>query len=618
MQTARYFTMIWSYFLLRHLIFLTFTSVSCLPFELAVQWTHQKGDVLGNQVHESSLEKCCLKGYEEQKSGAISAYESSINNRKGKLHILWDALIQKKTPQTKTSLAWSRYRGIAEEALHSFSVPEAKRLAKAVLELGPKFSHHHHHPQLFEKKIKSIINLTHLVLQIDPLMEAERIWALGILLYLRRQIPADKDNIIPIIWEAKDMNRSREEFLSFLLKDVNVERLVREMWSGFPFQVETGDRDIQEAIQRDSTIHLIKNQMKVMSHHPSTKFQSHLLDFVNLGTPINSEKASSLFQSIWHHLNEKRKPTEMLTNFDEGKNTIRLLLHLEEYHDTTSDMFQISMQESKSWWDMNFHTDIVFQLQDEKLLPEFKTILRDFTKTLEMDRSQLDKVLEVLNHQPTSSSQLARFFRVVNLVLKRNPGIYETLDHALNQHPEMISDLSEMSLKHGIGNINPHWAGSMDLRYFIFRKQEDQMASLDREKLARILIHQGILSEDETGRGLEEMKWNFCGSRKKTVTQTLQTIFKRILDDPADMSKRPELMKYILYLISLKNDDAKLYRHLLVRGSPVVAKLVDEVVKFSEDPSWNKDGTLPDFETALHGLEKILVHVATVMNKNIP
>lgn len=505
-------------------------------------------------------------------------------------------------------MVWPRYYGISAEALQSFSVPEAGKLAKAVLGLGPDFSHHRNHPELSEEKIKSICDLARLVLKKDSLMASERMWAFGIFSYLRQQIPADKNQSIPTIWQEKDMRRPREEFLSFFLRDVNVEKLLQEMWSGFPSQVEPGSRVIQEAIQRESTIHLIKNEMK--AHHPKTDFQKILLDFMNLKTPINSEKAASLFRTIGRHLIQQIQQKEISSDFDEIKNRIRLMLHLEEYDDTSSAIFQTLMKDRRPWWQIIFQTDIGFQLEDKSLLPEFKKILNDFANTVELNESQLSTVLGILHHQPTSSSQLARFFRVVNLVLQESSGIYESLNLTLNQYPEMISNLSEFSLKHGLGNVSPHWH-SRDLRYFIFRKQEDQMASIFRDRLARNLIHQGVLSQDETGWGLKEMEWNFCGSRKKSVTQTLHIIFKKILDMPGKTGKNPHLMEYILYLISLKNNDAMLYRHLLMKETLVFKKLVVKVSKFSQDPSWNEKSTLDEFETALDGLEKVLMHVAT-------
>ncbi|EGG03506.1 uncharacterized protein MELLADRAFT_65575 [Melampsora larici-populina 98AG31] len=607
--------MIWSYYLSRYLLFLIFPSVSSPPLELALQWTNQKGAILENGVYESSLEKYSLDTYEEGEIGVLSTYGSSVIKR---LHTFWESLIQKMSPQPETSMAWPRYYHIASEALQSFSVPEAKKLARTVLALGPEFSHYRNHPELSEEKIRLIINLTRHVLQNDSLMAAERIWAFGIFLHLKRQIKADKIEPIPTIWEEKGMNRPREEYLSFFLKGKDVEELVQEMWSGFPSQVEPGDRVIQEAIQRESSIHLIKNQEKAVSHQPSTQLQTLLLDFMNLETPISSDKASILLERIWRQLDERVKQKEILSALDETKNLVRLLMHLEEYNHASSVKFERSMKEllmtNEKLWDTIFHTDIVLQLEDERLLPEFKTILRDFTNTVGMDRQQLFKVLGVLHHQPVSSSQLARFFRVVNLVFRRNPGVYDMLDLALNQHPEMISALSEMTLRYGHGNVNPHWPGSDDLRYLIFRKQEDQMASDLRNRLAKILIHQGILSEVETGRRLEEMKWDFCGSRKKSVTRTLYTIFNKILTNP-DFERDSDLMEYILYLISLKNDDAKLYRHLINKESGVFERLLKAVSKFSQAPSWNKQGTLDEFEIALKRLEKVTLSPFSSVNK---
>lgn len=101
------------------------------------------------------------------------------------------------------------------------------------------------------------------------------------------------------------------------------------------------------------------------------------------------------------------------------------------------------------------------------------------------------------------------------------------------------------------------------------------------------------------------------------VDRVLYGIFKKMLNDETYMhhpNTRNILEEYILYLISFKNDDNFLHPHLRSleemsrmfpgRLNPDFRMLSQEVSRFVDKRSWDTNGQMDEFRTALRKLEE--------------
>ncbi|EGF99230.1 uncharacterized protein MELLADRAFT_112903 [Melampsora larici-populina 98AG31] len=358
---------------------------------------------------------------------------------------------QTQTPDSRHGTGWEVWYEISQKAKSSAS-PEVKEMAEAIAAYGTQFDIHGILPQDQTKHITSTINLFYMFLQSDSLNTAERIWSVGVLSHLKSQIPELREFAIPRSWTAKDLGRLRGQYLEYFLQDKDLETVAQKMWSESPPKLETTNPVIQEAIRRESIVHLIKEQMAKAPLKPSPEFGALYLAFINLETPMDSKKASSLMKLLFDHLEKTTGPWNL---FDEEDNTTRMILHLEEYNVESYLQFK-ELARTNRFREKILEGDTSFQLAEEGLSPSFRFLLEDFRKTKTANEHQIPKIFDILKDEHMSVSRLGRFFRVLNLVFMGNGGMYNAFKLQLERYsnPEVISEVSRTlslqaeSLKH--------------------------------------------------------------------------------------------------------------------------------------------------------------------------
>ncbi|EGG03401.1 uncharacterized protein MELLADRAFT_109206 [Melampsora larici-populina 98AG31] len=273
------------------------------------------------------------------------------------------------------------------------------------------------------------------------------------------------------------------------------------MWLKFPSREETSQYIIQEAIQRESIVHLVKGELLMAKtpNLPSAEFQRLYLAFINLKTPIDSKKASSLMNLIMKHLSHPKTPE--MGAFDEDANTVRLLLHLEEYHQE-SYLQSKALIKTQKVQEKILQSDISFQLSDSRLSSRVKRLLNELQNTKFINEQHIFTIFQILKQEKMSGPQLGRFFRALNLVFNGNKVMYQHFDHQLNEYPEIVSKLLKMLIKH-----------------------EYRAAKKYRSSLVEALISKGVLSESDTAEDSENLRGSF---KQPLLTSMLYVIFKKM------------------------------------------------------------------------------------------
>ncbi|KAH9811235.1 hypothetical protein DFH28DRAFT_982616 [Melampsora americana] len=549
--------------LILYLVAIAIPSIYCIPMYTPLLDSSCKGlEKFDKEVSKPFLPKDSLQHLQGGKSTAnIGGVGSSLETAKGALQ---NSLTpQSSTPENLSSASWEVCYVVAQKALQSSRSPDVKAMAKAVIHLGLQFNLHQYDPKVKMDLIIPVINLFHLSLEGGSLSKAEMIWSVGVLSFLGSQIPAGGITAIPKVWQAKYLGSPRGHFLLFFLQDKDLGKAIQEMW--LHSDQEPSEKIIQEAIQRESIVHHIQRQLGVAPVRPSTSFQAIYLAFINLKTPIDSEKALSLIGLIVKHLDIKNiKNIKKATGFDEEKITIQLLLHLEEYNYESSLRFK-ELIEIKRLRIKILLRDTSLQLQEE-LPPDFSEILKHFENTAKVSVPKLEKTLQVLvEEEQISIPQAGRFLRVINLLSKSNSELHTWLNNLLDQNPHMVSRLYKKLLNYCHGQMDPNWFDFEGFEYLIISKYEDQVAEKYRDDLADVLISKGILSKATPVRFAPTL---ISHGKGYTVTTILHEICKRMLDLKARSHANQEhnvdyvLAEYILHLISFKNNDKKLYRSL--------------------------------------------------------
>ncbi|EGF99101.1 uncharacterized protein MELLADRAFT_113015 [Melampsora larici-populina 98AG31] len=518
------------------------------------------------------------------------------------------------TPDGQSMISWKLWYDNSHKVSESSASAGVQEMAEAVLKFGPQFDRHQHNPEREMEYIMSTIDLFSRSLEDDKLSAAERIWSVGVLSYLRARLPEEKKSVIPSLWTAEDLRRPREQFLLFFLGDKDLRPVARQMWSEFPTEVESSERVIQEAIQRGSIVHLVKKQTDMIHNEPPPDFQELFLAFINLKTPIKSQKALSLIDLIKKQLNEPQ--TKNWNRLDEESNTVRLFLHLEEYHyEIESCLGLEKLIRIPNIREQILKNAISLQLATEKLHPVFRNLLIGFEKTKLVDSHRVTKVLELLKQEQIPITQLGRLFRVINLVLHGNKKIYKSFILQLDEHSEMIPKLFEILFKYRYVRMNPQMLPWQDRYDFIFTTREEQTAEKYRNDLGKLLITKGVFTSHEIIRDIEYLNEP---SKKTMVTATLYGIFKKISRSRRITRKEHTntdwlTAEYILHLISFKNNDKILYRHL--RHDQHVPEKVpeaytlffkeigDEIFRFIDNAFGDDDGNFDTFAKALKELE---------------
>ncbi|EGF99231.1 uncharacterized protein MELLADRAFT_94823 [Melampsora larici-populina 98AG31] len=522
----------------------------------------------------------------------------------------------KTTLENKVLARWEICYDIAQKADQSSRSPEVRKMAKAVLAYGPLFDLP---PQITQfhgetKHIESTINLFYMSLQSDSLNSAERIWSVGVLSYLKSQIPETRDFTIPRSWTANDLGRPRGHFLEYFLQGEDLGRVAQRMWLHSPPTLDPSIPVIHEAIRRESVVHIINEQIA----KTSTEFRTLFLAFINLKDPTDSEKTSSLMKLLVEHLQDPETLT--LRQRNEEHNTIRMILHLEEYNHESYLQFK-QLTETKEIREVILEADMSFQLAENKLSPKSISLLEIIKNTKTINERQILEVLDILNQEELSIPQVGRFFRALHLLFKSNREMYGPFELRLDRYPQMILKISPMLKKYRLDQMKRIWVEGEVLEPIFFLKNEKLLAKRHREYLANILIEKGVLSEIETERHY------FSGESKElrevVVHHILFDIFKKASKLQAGPSLHSwatddTLIEYILHLISFKNDDMTLYR-LLRRHGP--SPRVDSesgiwsfhtiVHKLVHDGSWNDNSQIDEFRKALKELEAAVYLKAT-------
>lgn len=520
-----------------------------------------------------------------------------------------------RTPDGQFLMSWEVCYDISHKASESPASSAVQELAQAVLTFGPRFDLHEENAKVKLERIMSTINLFSLSLEIESLRTAERVWAVGVLSYLRSQIPEETRSAIPALWTAHDLHRPREEFLLFFLKEKKLERAVRQMWSEFPNDVEPSEHVIKEKIQRESVVHLINKQIDLPSKYPSTEFQKIYLDFINLKTPISWKRVPSLMQLMRSMENRLRiSKTQDRRWLEEESSIVRMLLHLVEYH---YDSFVVFKQifKTPNVREIILTNAVRFQLEDDKLDPVVRNLLVDFGNKRFVSNRRVSEVLNLIEDEQISIPQLGRLFRVIDLARKSDRNKYPDATLYFTQHSEMIPKLYAMIVKYRYGRMNPKQFWDDEIQPFVFTPREEKAAENYRNGLANLLISRGVLTDRET---IRDSGYLSEGIKKTMVTATLYGVFKRISDVQVLTEKRNKstdylIAEYILYLISFKNNDKILYRHLLVNQhapekvpkdyTRFFKQISDKVFRFIDDPVWRDDGQSDAFARALKKLE---------------
>ncbi|EGG07744.1 uncharacterized protein MELLADRAFT_105670 [Melampsora larici-populina 98AG31] len=542
-----------------------------------------------------------------------------ITRLKGTFTSIFKTQTQTKAPESKALISWKVCYGIAQKASGPSNSLEVQNMATAVRAIGPRFDLYQNTARVKIQDVKYAINLHALSLQSDSLNTAERIWSVGVLEYLRSQLSEGYRNSlhapIPDVWTAKDLSRPRGQFLLFFLQDKDLGKAAQEMWSEFPPKLETSEYVTQEAIQRESIVHLIQEQIRTATDRPSAEFQTIHLAFINLETPIDSGKASSLMELIINHLNRPNIPKR--DGFDEQATTVRLLLHLEEYHYESYVRFRVAT-DSRDIQEKILASDISFQLA-ERLPPGVRSLLTEFQNTIPINGPQIIKVLESLKHEQISSPQLGRYFRALNFVVNRNRAIYTYFHYQLKNYPEIMPKLFEMLIQRRYGQMDPELFSKDSSEYLIYSENEDRVAMKYRDALAEVLVSKQVLSERDT----TERSQNLAGASKQSIlTSMLYAIFKKVSESKAFEHNDPEtealLVEYILHLISFKIGDRTLYRRLIAykqntEKRPAYQTLAfemlrQEIFQFVNKRAWNYARQPEDFTQDLRGLEDQILY----------
>lgn len=616
-----------NYLLLSYLILILIPSLESLPvggnvLEPLLKLSYKKLDHIEDGESEIILPTDSFRSFQAERPKANRGDRGDIQSILKTATGRFRTFFTPQTSESKVLASWEVCYDISAKVFESSQSPEVKRLATAVLKLGPRFSLHQYGPQDIIEHFKSTLDFSYLALEIDSLSTAERLWSVGVLSYLRSRSPGYRNWAIPGLWTANDMTRPRGDFLLFLLQDRYVGNVIRDLWLESPSETETSEQVIQEAIRRESTVHFIKNQMRLPGHHPSASFHELYLAFINLKTPIDVGKASSLMRSIKDRLSHSKKL--MRIGFDEDANIVRLLLHLEENHYQSYPQFTALINNPQSR-EKILQNDIRFQLSDEKLPENVIDLLKEFQNIRTVNEQQIPKILDILNQEQMSISQLGRFFRVLTLSFAGNHQMYESFQLQLGQHSEMVPRLFERLLKYRHGRITPGQFEWGALEYLVFLKNEDQVMKKYRNGLADELLSRGVLSKDEIVKDEQDLPE---ATKQLIIDQMLYTIFKnmaaaRISQHNLDTDHK--LIEYILHLISFKNDDKMLYRLFLApKSSPetlpihqttAFRALSETVSVFLDNRSWwDHDGQLNGFRKSL----KLLEEQIHIMEHQIP
>ncbi|EGG03507.1 uncharacterized protein MELLADRAFT_109270 [Melampsora larici-populina 98AG31] len=488
-----------NYYLSFCLILMLLPLLESLPYnEPLLNLSYKKLAELDNDNPEALLLGTSFTDFQEGKQRANQGRLWSIlDTTKSALKEFFNP--QSKTPGNKALTSWEVCYGISAKAIGSSDSPTVKDMANAVLELGPRFHLHQYNPQVDLEHVKSTLKLHYNSLESDALSTAERIWSVGVLSYLRSRIPKDRHSAIPLVWTANDLIRPRGDFLLFFLQDEDLGKIAEEMWAESPFKSEPFEHIIQEVIQRESIVHHIKDQIGTAPDPPSKDFQTLYLAFINLETPIDSEKASSLMILIKNHLEHLNRKKR--NHFDEEANTIRILLHLEEHHYDSSVEFR-RLTKSPTILAKVLQSDISFQIAGT-LPPRLSSFLRELLNTNTVNIHHITQVLEILKHEQISTPQLGRLFRVLNLVFKRDRAMYRVFSIRLDEYTELIPKLSEMLLKYRHGRMKTQGFAWGTVEYFVLNKNTDQLAEKYRNLPRNALVSN---SERETARDFKNSR----------------------------------------------------------------------------------------------------------------
>ncbi|KAH9811234.1 hypothetical protein DFH28DRAFT_1181863 [Melampsora americana] len=594
-----------------YLTVLVIPSLYSLPMDTPLLASSWKG--LDEEVSNPFLSKHSTKCFQAEKCTENNrGVKSILGTTKG----AFKKKLVRQTPTPKTiPTDWEVCFGVSKKALESEST-ELRSMAEAVIHLGLQFDLHEYNPQNKMEHILYTINLFYSALENDSLNTAERIWSVGVVSFLRTQIPDDTTPVIPSVWKAEDLARPRSHFLRYFLQDKDLGKAIQEMWSDSA--QEPSEHIIQEVIQRESIVNHIQRQISMGHVRGSIEFQTIYLDFINLKSPIDSQKALSLIRLISNHLD--RQQIQDRTGFDEEKHTVRFLLHLEE-HNYESNLEFKKLIEQRKLRKKILAKDTSIQLE-EKLHPNAIDLLKQLKNPTIVDAKKIREALKVLVDEQISISQAGRLLRVVNLLSKSNSEIYIWLNHQLDRHPRMVPRLYDKLLKYRHGRIDPNWFDSKDIEYLILSKQEDQVAKKYKDDLAKALVSKCVLSKgDITGAGYSAI---YSETNKVyMVTVILYAIFKRMLvlkaKSYADQEYNTDnvLVEYILHLIAFKNNDKRLYRHLLadkhvpevfpLHHTLLFQKLSMIVLSFVDNPSWDHNDRYDIFSDALNSLEKVII-----------
>ncbi|KAH9824955.1 hypothetical protein DFH28DRAFT_942339 [Melampsora americana] len=423
--------------------------------------------------------------------------------------------------------------------------------------------------------------ITHRILETARLKDNHRLWALGVLLCLKRRSTTQEDSS-PLImkdWKIFHLdNRRVGDFELFLLKDHNLCRILSRQ--------EVSDNVIKEALDRAKNKDLINK-----TRH--REFQKLLVSFMNLKTPIDDTRANVLMEKIKKILHN----TKRFLGTPSEKFAIRILLHMEEYHFNSMIQFRELITNPKICT-LILTKDVEFQLEDTDLSPILKKVLKSLMNNETLKSESIHMALEAMADEKYSLLHRARVTRVLNLMTKHDDDVYNLINAELNHSHSMISSLSNMFSELSHGNMHPEGLRKNDIQALVLQKECVMLTDARLSKLELDLLSEEFLYMNDIEYLFEEFRLISTGSSATGLIPLIKKLLVKLMryrsdsTDPKLYESKCNAIEFISHLILLIKYDIRLYRNLLIKGSSFIQDISSEFFSVAGDDSRSLDDRL--------------------------
>ncbi|EGG03505.1 uncharacterized protein MELLADRAFT_109272 [Melampsora larici-populina 98AG31] len=490
------------------------------------------------------------------------------------------------------------YNFVKSKDFHHHENSDFRVLIAHVHQIGPVFIEHH---TKHDQETLDVVRIIRQILETSVLKETHKLWALGVLSYLKKWISTEKDSSLVKEWKIEDLiSRHMGDFELFLLKDHDLAGAVQEILPIESTPQKLSDHVIKEVLNRASIVNSIKKAMTLGDRHRNPGFEKCLVSFMNLKTPIDDSRAKRLMKKMETMLDRTKS---FFSTPPEEIFIIRMTLHMEEHHFNSMIEFKELINDPKICTRI-LRKDLEFQLQD----PDLSRILRKVLESLMNDEilksKSIHMALEAMTDKRHSMLHRARLTRVLNLMAKHDDEVYGLVNKELN-HPHSITNLSSMFLELSHGRMYPDKIQKNDLQYLVFQKEhkifmEKRLATLEENLLTMKFLELDVIFEV-----LKEFSANPKGPRTAGLTPIIKQLLIKLLSyrsnitDPNLHKIKLDAIEYILHLILLEKDDMRLNRNLSIRGTPFVQDISPEVLSVAGSDPMSLDDKLRMFSKHL-------------------